>query len=99
MSVAPPPLAPRCAPALGFVIFDGFELLDLTGPYSILSSAAKLRPDLGWSLHLVAPKKGPVQSGQHKPHSLAVRGGHELDGVCRQSGRRQPFLKAIQDSA
>lgn len=64
MSVAPPPLAPRCAPALGFVIFDGFELLDLTGPYSILSSAAKLRPDLGWSLHLVAPNKGPVQSGQ-----------------------------------
>lgn len=74
MRVAPPPLAPQSAPALGFVIFDGFELLDLTGPYSVLSSAAKHRPDLGWTLHVVAARKGPVQSA----HGLTVHADMDL---------------------
>ena len=62
---------------LCFVVYPGFELLDLTGPYAVLSSAARLAPQLGWSLCIAAPEAGLVTSG----HGVAV-----LAERCREGG-------------
>jgi transcriptional regulator GlxA family with amidase domain len=43
-----------------FVIFDGYEALDLAGPYEVFGEA-------GYELVVVAPKKGPLRSSKGLP--------------------------------
>ncbi|MGH3333772.1 MAG: GlxA family transcriptional regulator [Nocardioidaceae bacterium] len=54
--------------AVTFVIFDGFDALDLAGPFEVFGEA-------GYELTVVAPKAGPVRSGKgltiHAQHSVA----------------------------
>ena len=65
------------ARTLCFVVYPGFELLDLTGPYSVLASAASLAPQLGWSLCIAAPEAGLVSSG----HGVSVNADHALSDL------------------
>lgn len=54
--------------AVTFLIYDGFDGLDLAGPFEVFGQA-------GYELTLVAPKAGPVRSDMgltiHAQHSLA----------------------------
>jgi transcriptional regulator GlxA family with amidase domain len=54
--------------AVTFVIFDGFDALDLAGPFEVFGEA-------GYEITVVAPKAGPVRSGKgltiHAPSSVA----------------------------
>ena len=56
------------SPAVTFVIFDGFDILDVAGPFEVFGEA-------GYELTVVAPKAGPVRSDTgltvHAPHSAA----------------------------
>ena len=45
------------ARAVTFVIFEGFDALDLAGPFEVFGEA-------GYELTVVAPEAGPVRSGQ-----------------------------------
>ena len=60
--------------AVTFVIFDGFDILDVAGPFEVFGEA-------GYELTVVAPKAGPVRSDTgltvHAPHSVA-----SLDPSC-----------------
>ena len=86
---------------LCFVVYPGFELLDLTGPYAVLSSAARLAPQLGWSLCIAAPEAGLVTSG----HGVAVLAEHalqELEATPLHSlicvgGDREPVETVLSD--
>lgn len=55
--------------AVTFVIFDGFDILDVAGPFEVFGEA-------GYELTVVAPKAGPVRSDTgltvHAPHSVAT---------------------------
>lgn len=77
-----------------FVIFDGYETLDLAGPFEVFGEA-------GYELLLVAPKAGPVRSSKGlsvHPHrsvktadprrtdTLVVAGGHGV--YAARSDRR-----------
>ena len=54
--------------AVTFVVFDGFDILDVAGPFEVFGEA-------GYELTVVAPKAGPVRSDTgltvHAPHSVA----------------------------
>ncbi len=56
-----------------FVIFDGFQPLDLVGPHEVLQCAAMLTQ--GYRCEIVAPSAGPVLSGSglpvHAAHGIA----------------------------
>lgn len=65
-------------PMLCFVVFDGFELLDLTGPYAVLSAAARLAPQSRWRLHVAAAEAGSVVSGD----GLAVTADLSLEALA-----------------
>jgi transcriptional regulator GlxA family with amidase domain len=80
-----------------FVIFDGFQPLDLTGPHEVFQCAARLAG--GYSCQIVAPRAGPVSSHGglqvHAPNGVAdldpggidtlvVAGGGGVDQACRE---------------
>ncbi|MFI0816654.1 GlxA family transcriptional regulator [Streptomyces sp. NPDC021098] len=91
-----------------FVIFDGFQSLDLTGPYEVFQHADKLAG--GYRRQIVAPRPGPVASSSglpvHAAHGVAdldpggidtlvVAGGAGVDRV-----RHDPELTGwIADAA
>ncbi|GGR24690.1 GlxA family transcriptional regulator [Streptomyces netropsis] len=56
-----------------FVAFEGFQLLDLTGPFEVFQQAARLRP--GYSCETVGPAAGLVRSNSglrvHADHGIA----------------------------
>lgn len=56
------------SPVVTFVVFDGFDLLDMTGPFEVFGEA-------GYELHVAAPSAGLVRSDQglmiHAQSSLA----------------------------
>jgi transcriptional regulator GlxA family with amidase domain len=56
-----------------FVIFDGFQPLDLVGPHEVFQYAGKL--SCGYCCQVVAPCAGPVRSGSglpvHATHGVA----------------------------
>jgi len=84
-----------------FVIFDGFQSLDLTGPYEVFQHAARLTG--GYVSELIAPRAGLVTSGSGLPVSvmrgaadpepadptgidtLVVAGGRAVDEACRDT--------------
>ena len=53
-----------------FVIFDGFQSLDLTGPLEVFMCAG--RASGGYCCQIVAPRPGPVRAGSE----LVVHAGH-----------------------
>jgi transcriptional regulator GlxA family with amidase domain len=59
-----------------FVIFDGFQPLDLVGPHEVFHHAARLTG--GYRCEVVAPAAGPVASGSGLPVH-AANGVAELD--------------------
>jgi transcriptional regulator GlxA family with amidase domain len=78
-----------------FVIFDGFQTLDLVGPHDVFQHAAGLTG--GYRCEVVAQASGSVRSGSGLPihadygvadidpagvDTLVVAGGHGVDGAC-----------------
>jgi transcriptional regulator GlxA family with amidase domain len=59
-----------------FVIFDGFQSLDLTGPHEVFQHADQLAG--GYRRQIVAPRPGPVASSSGLPVH-AARGVADLD--------------------
>lgn len=55
-----------------FVIFEGFQSLDLTGPYEVFTQAS--RGSGAYDCQLVAGQAGPVRSGS----GLPVHAGHGI---------------------
>jgi transcriptional regulator GlxA family with amidase domain len=81
-----------------FVIFAGFESLDLAGPYEVFQNASGLTG--GYRCEIVAPVAGPVTAGSGLPviasagiadvategiDTLVVAGGSGVDAACRDS--------------
>lgn len=63
------------------VIFDAVELLDVSGPLAVFAGATRLlgRPDAGYRVTLVAPRRGPVATSSGA-RLLAERGLAGLRG-------------------
>ena len=63
---------------IAFVIYDGFQPLDLVGPYEVFHQAGASAPRPGYLCQVVAPQAGPVRGGSglpvHAEHSV-----HDLD--------------------
>lgn len=81
-----------------FVIFDGFQSLDLAGPFEVFQHAARLTG--GYRCEIVAPAAGPVRSGSGLPvhagaavteagtagiDTLVVVGGAGVDAARRDA--------------
>src|SRR3954451_22992237 len=80
--------------AVTFVIFDGFDVLDVAGPFEVFGEA-------GYALTVVAPKAGPISSdtgltvhaqcsvadlNPGRPGTLLVVGGEGVDAArCDRS--------------
>ena len=63
-----------------FVIFDGFQSLDLTGPYEVFQHAARLTA--GYQCEIVAPAAGAVTAGSGLPvHAGASVAGTDSAGI------------------
>jgi transcriptional regulator GlxA family with amidase domain len=58
-----------------FVIFDGYQPLDLVGPHEVLQCAARLTD--GYRCEIVAPRAGPVVSVS----GLSVHAAHGVAGL------------------
>lgn len=86
---------------LCFVVYPGFELLDLTGPYSVLASAASLAPQLGWSLCIAAPQAGLVSSGHgvsvNADQALSDLTDHPLHSLICVGGDPGPVEQILSD--
>ncbi|MFJ8467334.1 GlxA family transcriptional regulator [Streptomyces swartbergensis] len=69
-----------------FVVFDGFQPLDLTGPHEVFRSAGD-----GYACEVVAPRAGPVRSGSgllvHAGHGVADLGPAGIDTLVVVGGR------------
>lgn len=105
-SVGYPSLTPSSRGAQGgrvtprrivFVIFEGFESLDLAGPYEVFQNASGLTD--GYRCEIVAPVAGRVTAGSGLPvlagggvadvdvagiDTLVVAGGGGVDAACRE---------------
>ncbi|MET7334504.1 DJ-1/PfpI family protein [Nonomuraea sp. NPDC005650] len=53
-----------------FVVFDGFQILDLTGPHEVFSKA-------GYRCRIVAPAAGPVRAES----GMRIQAEHDLPGL------------------
>jgi transcriptional regulator GlxA family with amidase domain len=84
-------MAPR---RITFVIFDGFQSLDLAGPLEVFQQAG--RPGGHYACEVVAARPGPVtassglavqagQAGQAGIDTLVVAGGTGVDAACRDA--------------
>jgi len=77
------------SPAVTFVVFDGFDILDVAGPFEVFGEA-------GYELTVVAPQAGPVRSDTgltihaessvasldpSRPGTLLVVGGEGVDAA------------------
>ncbi|OUD05103.1 GlxA family transcriptional regulator [Streptomyces swartbergensis] len=79
-----------------FVVFDGFQPLDLTGPHEVFRSAGD-----DYACEVVAPRAGPVRSGSgllvHAGHGVADLGPAGIDTLVVVGGRGVD--RARQDEA
>ena len=57
-----------------FVIFDGFQALDLVGPHEVFDGAGRVTGEAGYHCQVVAPAAGPVSSSS----GLPVHAGHAV---------------------
>lgn len=60
---------------VAFVVFDGFQALDLAGPYEVFQYAGELAG--GYACQIVASQPGLVRSSS----GLPVQAGHDLAGM------------------
>ncbi|MFI9271263.1 GlxA family transcriptional regulator [Kitasatospora sp. NPDC052896] len=71
-----------------FVIFEGFQPLDLSGPYEVFQHAHRLTG--GYTCQIVAPQPGLVRSGSglsvHAPHGVADLDPTGIDTVVVAGG-------------
>lgn len=89
-----------------FVIFDGYETLDLAGPFEVFGEA-------GYDLRVVAPQAGPVRSSKglsvyadravtttdpHRTDTLVVPGGHGVY-AARSDRKLVDWVAAVATSA
>lgn len=79
-----------------FVVFDGFQPLDLTGPHEVFHSAGE-----DYACEVVAPRAGPVRSVSgllvHAGHGVADLGPAGIDTLVVVGG--QGVDRARQDQA
>ncbi|MEU6180114.1 GlxA family transcriptional regulator [Streptomyces coeruleorubidus] len=79
-----------------FVVFDGFQPLDLTGPHEVFRSAGD-----AYACEVVAPRAGPVRSGSgllvHAEHGVADLDPAGIDTLVVVGGRGVD--RARQDEA
>ncbi|WP_338775703.1 GlxA family transcriptional regulator [Streptomyces sp. DG1A-41] len=79
-----------------FVVFDGFQPLDLTGPHEVFHSAGE-----DYACEVVAPRAGPVRSVSgllvHAGHGVADLGPAGIDTLVVVGGRGVD--RARQDQA
>jgi transcriptional regulator GlxA family with amidase domain len=72
-----------------FVIYDGFQALDLVGPHEVFAHAAELTG--GYRCEVVAPSAGPVLSSSglrvHAAHGIADTDPAEIDTLVVAGGR------------
>jgi transcriptional regulator GlxA family with amidase domain len=72
-----------------FVIYDGFQALDLVGPHEVFAHAAQLTG--GYRREVVAPSAGPVVSSSglpvHAAHGIADADPAEIDTLVVAGGR------------
>lgn len=61
-----------------FVVFDGFQLLDLAGPADVFATATLLARAGGYRIEVAAPAKGPVTANT----GITVEAGVALADVC-----------------
>ncbi|KUJ68260.1 AraC family transcriptional regulator [Streptomyces albus subsp. albus] len=73
---------------IAFVIFEGFQPLDLFGPYEVFHHAHRLTG--GYSCQITAPQPGLVRSASglsvHAPHGVAELDPTEIDTVVVAGG-------------
>jgi len=73
-----------------FLIFDGFQPLDLVGPHEVFSHAGVLSPDAGYVCQVAARSAGPVRAASgllvHAGYSLADLDPAGVDTVVAVGG-------------
>ncbi|MEU5211492.1 DJ-1/PfpI family protein [Streptomyces sp. NPDC020742] len=71
-----------------FVIFEGFQPLDLFGPYEVFQHAHQLTD--GYSCRITAPQPGPVRSASglsvHAPYGMADLNPADIDTLVVAGG-------------
>lgn len=77
---------------IAFVIFPGFQSLDLTGPFEVFAGANQLLPSPAYELQVVASPAGPVvrsESGLSvmADTSISDMAAHEVDTLIVVGGR------------
>ena len=80
--------------AVTFVIFDGYETLDLTGPFEVFGEA-------GYELQVVAPKRaGPLEQGPVRAGgTVGPDGGSAAHRDLGGGGRRRRVHGAVRPHA
>jgi len=84
-----------------FVIFPGFELLDLSGPVSVFSSATQLHAQSPYETHVISTLGGPIQSSAMlsiDSTSISEIAINSLDSIFIVGGNAEPVLHASQDA-
>lgn len=88
-------MAMKASRSIVIVLFEGFDLLDVTGPAEVFASACDRHPGAGYRLHLCAERVGRVRSDSgiglyadatlaRAPaniHTLVVPGGMALEAA------------------
>lgn len=64
------------------LVFPGFQLLDLTGPYAMFAAANRLSGETLYILRTAAPQAGPVQSSSGLPVIADLAAGDACGGVA-----------------
>lgn len=74
--------------SIAFVLFDGFQSLDLFGPYEVFQHAHRLTG--GYDCRITAPQAGPVRSASglsvHAPYGVADLDPERIDTVVVAGG-------------
>ncbi|HET9956510.1 MAG TPA: helix-turn-helix domain-containing protein [Polyangiaceae bacterium] len=63
-----------------FVVFPGSEMLDISGPWAVLSHANDFLRSPAYELHLISPKGGVVSTG----HGVQLAGARSLVSMTRR---------------
>ncbi|MEV2274537.1 DJ-1/PfpI family protein [Nocardiopsis sp. NPDC049922] len=72
------------SPRVAFVIFDGFQTLDLAGPHEVFQRAG------GYSCAIVAPRRGLIRADSglpiHAEHGVDTLSPHGVDTLVVAGG-------------
>jgi len=84
-----------------FVIFPGFELLDLSGPVSVFSSATELHPQTPYETHVISTSGGLIASSSMltlDSVSITDISISTSDSVLIVGANAAPILQVCQDA-